>query len=244
MKAGLYRGLLPPVLAEAPKRATKFGANEQYSALYKRLAGVDKMTQSLSLASGVSTGITEACIIVPFELVKIRLQDKASVGKYSGTWDALFKIIRQEGPLALYNGLEATIWRHAVWNGGFFGSIFSVREVMPKATTKNGKRLQDFTAGTIGGTIGTLLNTPFDVVKTRIQNQINEKGGAGGGGALVKNKYGWTLPSIAIVYREEGFKALYKGFVPKVLRLGPGGGIILLVFEAFTGFVRKYVIVG
>lgn len=32
------------------------------------------------------------------------------------------------------------------------------------------------------------------------------------------------------VAKEEGFAALYKGFLPKVLRLGPGGGILLVVY--------------
>jgi solute carrier family 25 2-oxodicarboxylate transporter 21 len=41
-----------------------------------------------------------------------------------------------------------------------------------------------------------------------------------------------------MVAREEGFAALYKGFVPKVLRLGPGGGILLVVFEVVSGFMR------
>lgn len=35
------------------------------------------------------------------------------------------------------------------------------------------------------------------------------------------------------------FTALYKGFVPKVLRLGPGGGILLVVFESVTSWMRK-----
>jgi hypothetical protein len=35
--------------------------------------------------------------------------------------------------MALFNGLEATIWRHAAWNGGYFGVIFGVRGVLPKA---------------------------------------------------------------------------------------------------------------
>lgn len=35
------------------------------------------------------------------------------------------------------------------------------------------------------------------------------------------------------------FSAVYKGFVPKVLRLGPGGGILLVVFESLTGWMRK-----
>lgn len=34
-----------------------------------------------------------------------------------------------------------------------------------------------------------------------------------------------------LVAREEGVAALYKGLVPKVMRLGPGGAIMLLIFE-------------
>lgn len=43
-----------------------------------------------------------------------------------------------------------------------------------------------------------MLNTPFDVVKTRIQNQA--MGGV--------QKYNWTLPGVATVYREEGYVIL------------------------------------
>lgn len=74
-----YRGILPPIFVEAPKRATKFAANEQFSGLYKHIFKVSNPTMSLALLTGVSAGLTEACIVVPFELVKIRLQDKANV---------------------------------------------------------------------------------------------------------------------------------------------------------------------
>lgn len=75
----LYRGILPPIAVEAPKRATKFAANEEFTMLYKRLFKVSEMTQPLSILTGVSAGITEAFIVVPFELVKIRLQDAKNV---------------------------------------------------------------------------------------------------------------------------------------------------------------------
>ncbi len=35
------------------------------------------------------------------------------------------------------------------------------------------------------------------------------------------------------------FRALYKGLVPKVMRLGPGGAIMLLVYEYAYGFLDK-----
>ncbi|RIA87319.1 mitochondrial 2-oxodicarboxylate carrier 1 [Glomus cerebriforme] len=227
----LYRGILPPILVEAPKRAIKFSANEQYSTLLKKIYGVDKMNQSLSIQAGISAGCTEAVVIVPFELVKIRLQDKESAGKYNGTFDAITKIIRHEGPFALYNGLEATVWRHATWNGGYFGVIFTIRKSLPKAENKQQQLRNNFIAGAVGGTVGTIINTPFDVVKTRIQNDSG----------IVK-KYNWTLPAVATVAKEEGIKALYKGFVPKVLRLGPGGGILLVVFDQVTKWMKKYLL--
>lgn len=86
------------------------------------------------------------------------------------------------------------------------------------------------------------------MVKSRIQNTVRVKG--------VVPKYNWTLPSIAMVAREEGLAALYKGFLPKVLRLGPGGGmhhypdtslaqlltcsgILLVVYTSVVDFYKK-----
>jgi solute carrier family 25 2-oxodicarboxylate transporter 21 len=41
---------------------------------------MDKVTQPLSVATGISAGATEAFLVVSFDLVKIRLQDKRNVG--------------------------------------------------------------------------------------------------------------------------------------------------------------------
>lgn len=188
---------MAPVLVEAPKRATKFAANEEYSKLYLALTGKTKMNQPLSVLTGVSAGITEAFVVVSFELVKIRMQDRNNSGKYKSTLDCVLKIFREEGPLAFFKGLEATVWRHAAWNGGYFGVIHGVRETLPKSDTSQGNLFRNFVAGSIGGTVGTLLNTPFDVVKTRIQNQVTVAGQT--------PKYNWTLSALPIIAREEGY---------------------------------------
>ena len=224
----LYKGISSPVLMEAPKRATKFACNDEFQKIYKREFGVEKLTQSLSILSGASAGCCEAFVVVPFELVKIRLQDVSS--SYKGPIDVVRKIIAQEGVLAMYNGLESTLWRHGVWNAGYFGIIFQVRALLPEAKSKSQQTRNDLIAGSIGGTIGSLMSTPFDVVKSRIQNTAVVAGGA--------RKYNWSWPSIFTIYKEEGFRALYKGFVPKVLRLGPGGGILLVVFTGCMDFFR------
>ncbi len=189
------------------------------------------MNQQLSVLTGATAGATEAFVVVPFELVKIRLQDRASAGKYNGMIDCVVKVMKAEGPLALYNGLESTLWRHILWNAGYFGCIFQVRELIPKADTKRGQMVNDLIAGATGGTVGTILNTPMDVVKSRIQNSPKVAGSV--------PKYNWAWPALGTVMKEEGFAALYKGFLPKVLRLGPGGGILLVVFTGVMDFFRK-----
>jgi len=168
---------------------------------------------------------------MPFELVKIRLQDKAQAHKYNGMIDVVRKVVAQEGVLTLYQGLESTMWRHILWNAGYFGCIYQVRELLPAAKDKKGQIVNDIISGSVGGTVGTILNTPMDVVKSRIQNYTKVAG--------VAPKYNYAFPALGIVMKEEGFAALYKGFLPKVLRLGPGGGILLVVFTGVMDFFRQ-----
>ncbi|KAL7622178.1 hypothetical protein AAE478_007681 [Parahypoxylon ruwenzoriense] len=227
----LYRGITAPILMEAPKRATKFAANDEWGKFYRGIFGAEKMNQSLSILTGASAGATESFVVVPFELVKIRLQDKASAGKYNGMLDVVAKTVKNEGILAMYNGLESTMWRHVLWNAGYFGCIFQVRELIPKAETKRGQIINDLISGSVGGTVGTIINTPMDVVKSRIQNSPKVPGQV--------PKYNWAWGACVTVMKEEGFGALYKGFLPKVLRLGPGGGILLVVYTGVMDFFRS-----
>jgi len=163
------------------------------------------------MLTGCCAGATESIVVTPFELVKIRLQDKTST--YAGPLDVVKKVVRQDGVLGLYSGMESTFWRHWWWNGGYFGSIFQVKALLPKATSKSQEMTNNLIAGTIGGFVGTVINTPFDVVKSRLQARPTGE---------------WTYPALFRIAREEGFGALYKGFAPKVLRLAPGGGVLLL----------------
>ncbi|KAJ7222110.1 mitochondrial carrier domain-containing protein [Mycena pura] len=222
--------LVPPLLLEAPKRAVKLhvAANDFWGKTFMAYSGESKMTQNLSIITGCTAGATESFVVVPFELVKIKLQDKTST--FPGPMAVLRHIVRNDGLLGLYAGMESTFWRHVWWNGGYFGCIFQVRAMLPRADTPQATLFNNFLAGMVGGFAGTLLNTPC-VVKSRIQSAPRVPG--------VVPKYNWTYPSLAIIFREEGARALYKGFVPKVLRLAPGGGVLLLVVEGVLGMFRQ-----
>ncbi|KAL4077962.1 mitochondrial carrier [Scleroderma citrinum] len=181
----LYRGLVPPLLLEAPKRAVKFASNDFWGKTYLQFTGQSKMTPELSVITGCSAGATESFVVVPFELVKIKLQDKTST--FAGPMDVVKQVVKKEGILGLYAGMEATFWRHFWWNGGYFGCIHQVRAVLPKAETPQGQLFNNFISGSVGGFVGTVVNTPFDVVKSRIQGASKAPG--------VVPKYNWTYPA-------------------------------------------------
>ncbi|KFB53119.1 AGAP002939-PA-like protein [Anopheles sinensis] len=68
----LYKGILPPVLVETPKRAVKFLTFEQYKRFF--MFGADKPTPLTFSLAGLGAGVTEAILVNPFEMVKVTLQ--------------------------------------------------------------------------------------------------------------------------------------------------------------------------
>ncbi|WFD18201.1 hypothetical protein MCAP1_000400 [Malassezia caprae] len=225
----LYRGIGPLLLLEAPKRAIKFGANDFWGKVFRPLFPGRGTNATHALLTGCTAGATESLVVVPFELVKIRLQDRAQTHLYRGPMDVVRKIVAESGWAGLFRGLPATMVRHILWNGGYFGSIPLIRSYLRPPTNKRERMQNMLFSGTLGGFIGTVLNTPADVVKTRIQNTS-----AGPG----QQKYRGIVHGFARILREEGPAALYKGFLPKVVRLAPGGGLLLFVVESINSQVR------
>jgi solute carrier family 25 (mitochondrial 2-oxodicarboxylate transporter), member 21 len=59
----------------------------------------------------------------------------------------------------MYQGMESTMWRHVLWNAGYFGCIFQVRQLLPKAETKGSQIANDVAAG--GMFLRVLALTPL-----------------------------------------------------------------------------------
>ncbi|WFC97882.1 hypothetical protein MYAM1_000603 [Malassezia yamatoensis] len=184
------------------------GANDFWGKTYCKIFNVKEKTQGITMLTGCSAGATESLLVVPFELVKIRLQDRSQAHMYNGPIDVVRSIVKQHGYTGLYNGLWSTMVRHMLWNGGYFSTIFKMQSMLPKANTSGERLRNNLISGTLGGFIGTTLNTPADVVKTRIQNTDYVKG--------TPAKYRGAFTGMLLIYKEEGFRALYKGFTPKV----------------------------
>ncbi|EAL40802.3 AGAP002939-PB [Anopheles gambiae str. PEST] len=228
----LYKGILPPVLVETPKRAVKFLTFEQYKRFF--LFGSDKPTPLTFSLAGLGAGVTEAILVNPFEMVKVTLQaNKNKMGQVPSTWAVTKQIIHESGfgLNGLNRGLTATIGRNGVFNMIYFGFYHSVKGIVPEYKDPVQEFLRKVGIGFVSGTLGSIVNIPFDVAKSRIQGPQPIPG---------QVKYRTTFGSMVIVAREEGFGALYKGLTPKVMRLGPGGAIMLVVYDYVYAFLDDY----
>jgi len=227
-----WKGLLPPVMVETPKRAWKFFTFEQFQKVF--LFGSDKPTALTYSLAGLGSGVTEAIIVNPFEVVKVKMQsNRVHQSEAPSTWSVAREIVKEEGigrNGLLGKGITGTMGRNGFFNMIYFGFYHTVKNKVPQASDSRLEFLRKVGIGLTAGTLGCCVNIPFDVAKSRIQGPQPVPG---------EVKYRGTARVIAMVYREEGFLALYKGLVPKIMRLGPGGAIMLLVYENVFEYLEK-----
>lgn len=218
-----WKGILPPILAETPKRATKFVTFEQTKRFF--MFGSSTPTPLTFALAGLSAGVTEGILVNPFEVVKVTLQSNKSLAtQVPSTWSVTRQIVRENGLgfKGLNKGITATIMRNGVFNMVYFGFYHSVKGYVPEYEDPVLEFGRKIAIGFTSGVLGSCVNIPFDVAKSRIQGPQPVPGVV---------KYRSTTGAIVMVYREEGFRALYKGLLPKVMRLGPGGAIMLVVYD-------------
>ncbi|RUS88178.1 hypothetical protein EGW08_004075 [Elysia chlorotica] len=199
-----YKGILPPILAETPKRATKFFTFEQYKSLFS-YGDVLPLPLALSLA-GLGAGLTEAIVINPFEVVKVKLQaERTSFKEQSSTIRTAREIIAKDGLgfKGLNKGLTATLGRHGVFNMFYFGIYHNVKSIdglifhseLKLRDDATADFLRRFAIGLVAGTLSSCTNIPFDVAKSRIQGPQPVAG---------QIKYKTCFQTISLIYREEG----------------------------------------
>uniref|UniRef100_A0A453IB11 Uncharacterized protein n=1 Tax=Aegilops tauschii subsp. strangulata TaxID=200361 RepID=A0A453IB11_AEGTS len=79
------------------------------------------------------------------------------------------------------------------------------------------------------GTAGPICTGPFDVVKTRLMAQ----------GRTGDIKYKGMFHAIRTIHAEEGLRALWKGLLPRLMRIPPGQAIMWTVADQVMGLYER-----
>ncbi|KAG5857924.1 hypothetical protein ANANG_G00024560 [Anguilla anguilla] len=178
---------------------------------YKKLLSFTPLSAGLSLSvAGLAAGLTEAIVVNPFEVVKVSLQANRDSFKVQPSTFAQARHIIQSDGLGL-RGLNKGL-TSTLGRHGVFNMIYFgfYFNVKDAIPASQDPTLEFLRKFAIGLTSGT------------ISSCVNI-----------------PFDTMGMVYREEGYLALYKGLVPKIMRLGPGGAVMLLVYEYVSGWLQK-----
>ncbi|GKZ00245.1 hypothetical protein MPSEU_000977400 [Mayamaea pseudoterrestris] len=203
-----------------------------------------EMDQStVPLVAGFSGGIVSTTLLLPLDVVKVRLQVNESTtrnGRRLGTMSVFRSIVRHEGIVGLYQGwLPAVIGSSVSWGGYFYVYERLKRSLVDYKTETHNSSIptsqvlnsfDHFVLACSAGGIMVAITNPIWLVKTRMQLQMKKTG------ELHNIKpYNGMVDAIRRIVQEEGYLALYKGCGPAML-LTSHGGVQFVVYE----YLRKH----
>ncbi|XP_072936407.1 mitochondrial uncoupling protein Bmcp [Epargyreus clarus] len=221
----LYCGIWPAVLRQATYGTIKFGT---YYSLKKALAarradgGAREHLPTNTFCAAFAGGLSSA-IANPTDVLKVRMQ----VGDEKRNLVACFvEIYRVEGVRGLWRGVGPTSQRAALIAAVELPAYdASKRRLTPALGDAPLNHLLSSLLASLGSAVAS---TPLDVIRTRLMNQRNVKDPL----AQVNQRiYKGTIDCFLQTVRNEGFLALYKGFVPTWLRMGPWNIIFFITYE-------------
>jgi hypothetical protein len=182
---------------------------------FQAKAHAEKRAVTFAERSGASlaAGGLGAILGNPCDLALIRMQSdglrpKAERKNYTSVVNALARISREEGIMALWNGCIPTVARAMALNFGQLAFYSETKVQLAKNGVFEGytgqEALRNLGASAVAGFFASFFSLPFDFVKTRLQKQTKGPDG--------KLPYRGTLHCAMKVAKEEGLLRFYRGF--------------------------------
>lgn len=233
----LWKGLTPFAVHLTLKYALRMGTNAFYQSLLRDEDGL--LAGNRRLLAGFAAGVTEALVIVtPFEVVKIRLQQQKGLSKeqmlYKGPVHCARMTVQQDGIRGLWAGAAPTVLRNGTNQMCLFWAKNHMDGILWGKTEGDGMQLtplQSMGSGFSAAFLGPIATGPFDVVKTRLMAQQKQADG--------KKKYSSFFNALVTIPREEGLRAMWRGLLPRLMRIPPGQAIVWAVSDQITGYCEN-----
>jgi len=169
---GFYKGLSAGLTRQVVYTGARLGL---YDIFTEKAKGPDgslpfyKVTVCSLGAGGIA-----AILGNPADLALIRMQadtmlPPAQRRNYTGVFNALGSIARDEGAAGLLKGAAPTATRAMALNFGMLGFNTMAKDLLAQAGVEKGSAAQVLGASAIAGFFASFFSLPFDYVKTQVQ---------------------------------------------------------------------------
>eukprot|EP00494_Astrolonche_serrata_P026126 UN26387 len=131
---GLFKGLSASLLRQGVYSGTRFGAYD----VFKNLLGAEPgkpIPLYLKIPAAMAAGTVGAAVGNPADLAMVRMQADGKAPpelrrNYKNVFDALIRVTREEGVLALWTGVQATINRAIIVTVGQIAAYDQCKELL------------------------------------------------------------------------------------------------------------------
>lgn len=253
----LWRGLSPTLLMAIPANMIYFTGYEWLR--YDKKSPLAKMDyDSAPLVAGAVARVVAATAIGPIELFRTRLQAShgdTATSHVRDTLNSMQESLRTQGYRSLWRGLSLTLWRDVPFSAMYWWGYETVREKLTAARERGRGRSYEgdigarrrsqsqenhretftdsFTAGCLSGALACIATMPFDVGKTRTQvyhdTGKSVAGHAGQAAAAPEEQTMFRL--LRHIVKTEGVPGLFRGWMPRVMKVAPACAIMISSFE-------------
>ncbi|KAF7992689.1 hypothetical protein HCN44_005033 [Aphidius gifuensis] len=229
----MYSGLSAGLMRQATYTTTRLGI---YTWLFE-IASKDGQPNFFTKAAlGMAAGSVGAFVGTPAEVALIRMTADGRLPiserrMYKNVFDALFRIIKEEGVLTLWRGAIPTMGRAMVVNAAQLASYSQAKQALIDTGYFQENIMLHFVSSMISGLVTTAASMPVDIAKTRIQNMKMIDG---------KPEYKGAIDVLGKVIKNEGIFSLWKGFFPYYARLGPHTVLTFIFLEQMTSSYKQY----
>ena len=235
---GLYSGLSAAVARQMIYGTARLGMHRSLSDTLKERRKEQGLSEALPLwlksLSAITTGGIAATLGCPMDVALVRMQADtlAPVGKkrgYKNVFDAIFQIVRSEGPTTLWRGSVPLVARGAAMNFGMMASYDQVKETLIKVQGDN--FTTQLAASGVSGFACAFTSLPFDLVKSRLMNMRPDAQG--------NLPYRGVVDCFGQIIRKEGVSQLWRGYWTYYSRCAPNAMIVLLIIEQIRSVYAK-----
>ncbi|TMW67119.1 hypothetical protein Poli38472_012235 [Pythium oligandrum] len=175
----------------------------------------DELDKTKYFIFGPSAFLAVRAIVYPSNLVKTRLQVQSRANPmYAGTFDAFSKILRHEGPRGLYKGFGASTAN--VLTGNVYISVYELARKLFLENTQFGEKAANFVGGGCASLISQTIVVPLDIVSQRMM--VSDQG-------VSRRKTRGFLAVTKDVYRTEGVRGFYRGYLPSIATYAPSSAL-------------------
>ncbi|KAL7939739.1 mitochondrial carrier domain-containing protein [Trichoderma chlorosporum] len=256
----LWRGLSPTLVMTIPANIIYFTGYDwlRFNPV-SPFSGFS--TDYAPLVAGSVARLLAATSVSPIELIRTRMQAASGASTTNHlveTFKGIQSMVATYGYTSLWRGLTLTLWRDVPFSGLYWWGYESIRsrisdireerrgrplnrdEIDEFGLTAARRRsqsrenhtetfLDSFAAGATSGALASILTMPFDVGKTRTQIYHDSPRRVAGAAQAPEEQNMVRL--LWHIFKTEGFPGLWRGWIPRTLKVAPACAIMISSYE-------------